>query len=114
MSEINNLPPQRSGLDKAKLSQIKSVDEITSQCEAEECCHKNNDIAPSFGILGQSQVKSENPITDTEFCMKNPQLMNKCDAYFDRVYEKLNAENDPYAYEKACTLTKAFADELKN
>lgn len=113
MSEINNLPPQSRGKIEAKPTiQAKPLEEDLS-CKGSICDCPKCDIKPGLGVLGQSQVKRpENVATDTEFFMKNPEIVAICDEYFEKTLEKLTADKDPQAYENACVLTDAFAKEF--
>lgn len=72
------------------------------------------DIVPDTGVFGKSQVsKPDNIQSDIDFCMKqSPEFMEKCDKFFDNAFETLLQANDEFAYEKACVLSKEFANEF--
>ncbi len=72
------------------------------------------DFVPDTGVLGKSQVlMSDNIQSDIEFCLKQPpEFLEKCDKFFDNALNSFIAENDEFAYEKACVLAKEFANEF--
>ena len=75
---------------------------------------QEHDVIADTGVLGKSQVaKPDNIQSDIDFCMKNsPEFLEKCDKFFDNAFETLLASNDDFAYEKACVLSKEFANEF--
>lgn len=77
---------------------------------------KANTISQNFpvgqsAIAGKSQIKTDNISNDLLTLKTNPQLVKLADEAFDIAYEKLAAQNDPEAYEKACLITNAFVQE---
>ena len=109
MTEINkNIPHIIPNLTN---SANKKTEVQTSQSQY------NNDIKeiPSeMGILGKSQVsKPDNIQSDIEFCLTHSEeFLNKCDKFFDKSFENLSKAGDEFAYEKACLLSKEFANEF--
>ena len=112
MTDINNLPNIGGKIEKIQPKPVKIQEECTCADEAICDCPKS-DIKAGEGVIGQSQVKRpESILTDIEFCMKHPELVEKSDIFFELALEDLISKNDPDAYEKACTLTDSFAREL--
>lgn len=71
-------------------------------------------VVPDTGVLGKSQVaKPDNIQSDIDFCLKqSPEFLEKCDKFFDNAFNSLMKINDEFAYEKACVLSKEFANEF--
>lgn len=71
---------------------------------------------PSAEALGRTQVsvnKPDNIKEDIKFGMANPEAISASDKLFDLALSKLEAQGDPNAYEKACTIaTSSEAKEL--
>lgn len=112
MTDINNLPNIGGKIEKIQPKPVKAPEECVCADETVCDCPKS-DIKAGEGVIGQSQVKRpENILTDIEFCTKHPELVEKCDTYFDIILSDLIAKNDPNAYENACLLTDAFAKEF--
>lgn len=72
------------------------------------------DVVPDNGYLGKSQVaKPDNIQSDIDFCIKqSPEFLAKCDNFFEQSFNSLSASGEEFAYEKACVLTKEFANEF--
>lgn len=72
------------------------------------------DVIPDNGYLGKSQVsKPDNIQSDIDFCIKqSPEFLAKCDNFFEQSFSALSASGQEFAYEKACVLTKEFANEF--
>jgi hypothetical protein len=67
---------------------------------------------PTAEALGRSQVSgADNLKADIAFGITNPKVINSSNKLFDLTYAQLTKENDPQAYEKACTI--ATSDEAK-
>ena len=62
--------------------------------------------------MGQSQVKRDDAVSDTEFFVKNPELVEKSENVFNAALKELQAKNDPEAYEKACLIASEFTKEF--
>jgi len=71
---------------------------------------------PSGEVLGRSQVmvnKSDNVKEDVKFGAAHPETIKNSDKLFELALAKLEAEGDPQAYEKACSIsTSTEAREL--
>lgn len=77
----------------------------------------NNDLkelSSEMGVLGKSQVsKPDNIQSDIDFCLKHSQeFLNQCDKFFENSFDLLTNSGDEFAYEKACLLSKEFANEF--
>ena len=72
----------------------------------------DNLVGPA-DVVGRSQVqKPDNLKEDINFILKNPEIMEKAEAFFEMAYEKLLKEDSPNAYEKAAAMATTFAREL--
>lgn len=71
-------------------------------------------VVADTGVLGKSQVsKPDNIQSDIDFCLKqSPEFLEKCDKFFDNAFNALSESKDEFAYEKACVLSKEFANEF--
>lgn len=112
MREIN----KNMDLGKVQKSELKSNDSekmdlqpITS--EGKEIKDFSN---PTAEALGRSQVnKTDNLKSDVAFASAYPQAISKSDKLFNMALAKLEADGDPNAYEKACSIaTSEDAKEL--
>ena len=72
------------------------------------------EITSDTGILGKSQVLKPDSInSDIDFCLKqSPEFLSKCDRFFEQSLAEFAASGDEFAYEKACVLSKEFANEF--
>lgn len=112
MREIN----KNMDIGKIQKSELKSNDSdkmdlqpITS--EGKEIKDFSN---PTAEALGRSQVsKTDNLKSDIAFGISHPEAISKSDKLFNMALAKLEADGDPDAYEKACSIaTSADAKEL--
>jgi hypothetical protein len=109
MTEINNnihIVPISSNINKISDVSPKTDTSINEQAVRE--------LPADTGILGKSQVsKPDNVQSDIDFCLKQtPEFLEKCDNFFEKTFIALSNSNDDFAYEKACVLTKEFANEF--
>lgn len=106
MNEINNNIPRiitNISSNSNKTVQSKQINNV-----------QEHEVMADTGVLGKSQVaKPDNIQSDIDFCMKHSlEFLEKCDKFFDNAFETLSASNDEFAYEKACVLSKEFANEF--
>lgn len=111
MSDLNNIG--KIGGNVSKNTELPNKKEDLnlnlSQNEAENTL---SEIPSSASVIGRSMVSQDNVNNDIAFGIKNPQVLQKCESFFDSVYTELSNSKDPEAYEKACMLTSAFAKEI--
>lgn len=111
MNEINkNFISKISNIQNS--NNIKGYENKNSNVPSENTI---NEIKDS-GLLGKSQVaKADGVNTDIDFCKKtSPEILAKCDLFFEGALNNMIANGEENAYEKACILTKAFSNEFVN
>ncbi len=115
MSEINNFPPQipASAKIENKNTLPKPQEEVLLQKEEIAAAPKTD--LPSIGLPGRSQVKAtDNVAGDIDFFLKNPEMVEKANHFFEMTYDQLKAKGYPEAYETATQITNAFTKEFLN
>lgn len=112
MREIKN----NVEIGKVQKNELKSgnSDKFESQSITSEGKEIKDFSNPSAEALGRSQVsKTDNIKSDIAFGIANPQAISKSDKLFNMALAKLEADGDPEAYEKACSIaTSQDAKEL--
>lgn len=110
MSKINNV---EIGKVQKVDSKIEKAENIEPQQKQEESSIKDFSN-PKAEALGRSQVNStDNLQKDVAFGMAHPEAISSSDKLFDKALAKLEANNDPDAYAKACAIaTSNDAKEL--
>lgn len=112
MREIN----KNIDIGKVQKTELKSNDsgKIDSQPITSEGKEIKDFSNPTAEALGRSQVsKTDNLKSDVAFASAYPQALSKSDKLFNMALAKLEADNDPDAYEKACSIaTSVDAKEL--
>ncbi len=116
MSEINNnnFPPQ---IPAAKIDNKPIVPKIQEEQAAPKDTQKPEQKAelPSIGLPGRSQVKSTGTVlSDIDFFLKNPEMVEKANNFFEMTYNQLKEKGYPEAYETAAQITDAFTKEFIN
>lgn len=97
-SNINKVP--NAGLKQDKIG--KQEPQLCAESEGTSIKDFSNPKAES---LGRSQVsKTDNLKADIAFAMANPETIERSDKLFNMALAKLEAENDRYSYEKACSI----------
>ena len=94
-----------------KSTEIK--EEILEQINDENTAETISQSFPvgQSAIAGKSQIKTDNISNDLLVLKTNPNVVRLADEAFDSAYERLSAQNDPEAYEKACLIANAFVQE---
>lgn len=109
MNEINNNIPHiiNKNISSNSNKQIQPQTNIDNSSKAQ-------DIVSDTGVLGKSQVsKPDNIQSDIDFCLKqSPEFLARCDEFFEKSFNQILAQGDEFAYEKACVLSKEFANEF--
>ena len=107
MNEINNNIPRI-------IQNISSNSNKTQPQPIIEQEVQTREVVADTGVLGKSQVaKPDNIQSDIDFCLKqSPEFLAKCDTFFEQSFNQILASGDEFAYEKACVLTKEFANEF--
>lgn len=111
MREINN----NMDIGKAQKVDVKStkLEKVDSQPIGGHEERITDFSNPSAEVLGRSQVsKTDNLQEDVSFGLAHPQAIELSDKLFNLAYDKLSAEGDPNAYEKACAI--ATSSEAKD
>ncbi len=91
---------QKVDLQKSKTQ--KTEPEFRAQLEETNLKDFSN---PTAEALGRSQIsKTDNLKKDVAFGTAYPEAIENSDRLFELAFEKLQAEGDPNAYEKACTI----------
>ena len=122
MSEINNnnFKPQVPVNPKLDPKPVAPKTEEIVASKEEVLAQSPKIDLPSIGLPGRSQVKpSENVNSDIDFFLKNPEMVEKANEFFDMVYEQLKQndqekEKKAPAYETAAQITNAYVKEFLN
>lgn len=111
MSDLNNIRNITGNVGKNQ--------ELTKKVDSTQIVQQNDveptnlgEIPTGASVLGRSMVSHDCTKSDITFGMKNPEIIEKCDTFFENAFNMFAANNDPEAYEKACMLTSAFANEI--
>lgn len=108
MREING---NSNNLEIAKVKSTSLKQDKGEQCEPNVCEEMQETSVkdfsnPSAEVLGRSQVsKADNIKSDLDFATAHPDAITKSDKLFEMALKSLEAEGDPQAYEKACTIS---------
>lgn len=111
MSDLNNIGKIAGSV--GKNPELTSKKEDVSQYVAQnEADNSMNEIPSGASVIGRSMVSHDCTKSDIAFGIKNPAILEASDSFFDKTYEQLLALGVSDPYEKACTLTSAFAKEI--
>lgn len=111
MREIGkNLEPGKVQRQEVKFGNVDKEEEAQIEASNEK---EIKDFSNPTEMLGRSQVNQvDNLQTDVSFGLAHPNAITSADKFFEMTYNQLLEENNPEAYEVACSRAKTYVDEF--